>query len=60
MNGKINLKTLETTKCIVSSFKIKPFEFDKLEKISLFRGYKTAIKKHLEHKFIIDLCILIL
>jgi AraC family transcriptional regulator len=73
--GKINLRTLETTKCIVSRLEITPFQFKqaweanfawmvengyKKSAIDPFEIYHNNAQQHPENKFIVDLCIPIL
>ena len=73
--GKINLKTLETTKCIVSRLEIKPSQFQqaweanfawmvengyKKSSTNPFEIYHNNAQEHPENKFIVDLCIPIL
>lgn len=72
VDGEIGLRTLEATKCIVSRFKIAPFEFQQAWESNFVwmteHGYKKADKDpfeiyynnyldHPEKKFIVDLCI---
>lgn len=73
--GKINLKNIETTKCIVSRLEITPFQFQqawessfawmiengyKKSEIEPFEMYHNNAKEHPENKFIVDLCIPVL
>ena len=71
-DGEVGLRTLESTKCIVSRFEITPFEFQQAWESNFAwmteHGYKKADKDpfeiyynnyvdHPEKKFIVDLCI---
>ena len=71
-NGEVGLRTLESTKCIVSRFEITPFEFQQAWESNFVwmteNGYKKDDKDpfeiyynhymdHPEKKFIVDLCI---
>jgi len=75
VDGEVNLKTLEPTKCIVSRFEITPNKFQqawesnfkwmvqngyKKSTIDPFEIYYNNAKEHSENKFIVDLCIPIL
>lgn len=75
VDGEVNLRTIETTKCIVSRLEITPFEFQQAWESSfafmIENGYKKAevdpfeiyynnAAEHPENKFIVDLCIPIL
>tara|TARA_B110000091_G_scaffold2744_1_gene2633 strand:- start:153 stop:617 length:465 start_codon:yes stop_codon:yes gene_type:complete len=75
VNGEVSLKTLESTKCLVSKLEITPMQFQQAWETSfawmLKNGYKKSTiapfeiyynnaKEHPEKKFIVDLCIPIL
>lgn len=70
--GEVNLRTLKSTKCIVSRFEITPFQFQqawessfvwmtengyKKSTIDPFEIYYNNAAEHPENKFIVDLCI---
>ena len=74
-DGEINIRAIETTKCIVSRLEITPFEFQqawessfafmvengyKKSEIDPFEIYYNNSAEHPENKFIVDLCIPIL
>ncbi|MCI2230075.1 AraC family transcriptional regulator [Polaribacter sp. MSW13] len=75
LDGKVNLKIVSPTKCIVSRLEITPFEFQqawessfafmvtngyKKSEIDPFEIYYNNAAEHPENKFIVDLCIPIL
>lgn len=75
VDGEVNLKTIEPTKCLVSRLEIAPFEFQqawessfafmiengyKKSEIDPFEIYYNNAAEHPENKFIVDLCIPIL
>ncbi|WP_439127688.1 AraC family transcriptional regulator [Polaribacter sp.] len=75
IDGEINLKVLAPTKCIVSRFKITPFQFQqawescfafmiensyKKSEVVPFEIYHNNAAEHPENKFTVDLCIPIL
>jgi AraC family transcriptional regulator len=75
VDGEVNLKTIETTKCLVSRLEITPFEFQqawessfafmiengyKKSEIDPFEIYYNNAAEHPENKFIVDLCIPVL
>lgn len=75
LDGKINLRILSPTKCIVSRLEITPFKFQQAWESSFAwmveNGYKKAptdpfeiyhnnAAEHPENKFIVDLCIPVL
>lgn len=72
VDGEVNLRTIETTKCIVSRLEITPFEFQQAWESSFVwmveNGYKKSstdpfeiyynnAQEHPENKFIVDVCI---
>lgn len=75
VDGEVNLRTIEATKCLVSRLEITPFEFQqawessfafmiengyKKSDIDPFEIYYNNAAEHPENKFIVDLCIPIL
>lgn len=75
VDGEVNLRTIETNKCIVSRLEITPFEFQQAwessfvwmvengytkSSIDPFEIYYNNAQEHPENKFIVDLCIPIL
>lgn len=75
IDGEVNLRTIESIKCIISKFEITPNEFQQAWESSFVwmseNGYKKGdldpfdiyynnAQEHPENKFIVDLCIPIL
>ena len=75
VDGAVNLRTIEPTKCIISRFEITPDTFQKAwesnfdwmiqngykkSRIDPFEIYYNNAQEHSENKFIVDLCIPVL
>ena len=75
VDGAVHIRTIESTKCLVSKLEITPFEFQQAWESSFAYMFKNGYKKatvdpfeiyynnaaeHPENKFIVELCIPVL